>query len=77
MSGGTGGGFGCLVYLKFREDFCDKIVQGECLFPNNNVFCLKFFNFKDCVVAPYNTILGMGYLVNNIDSVNYMDNDAV
>lgn len=69
MGGGTGSGLGTLIYNKLSEEYPDRIRQAFSVFPSTKV--------SDVVVAPYNCIFAMSYLLSSCDFVNVFDNDAL
>jgi len=66
ISGGTGSGFGSLLTLKLKEEFPDKILQSVTLFPS--------FDDSEKIISPYNAMLSLNSLVENVDSTLCFDN---
>lgn len=69
MGGGTGSGMGCYLMAKLREEYPDRIFQTFTVFPSPKV--------SDIVVEPYNTILSIHQLVENVDQTMVLDNEAL
>ncbi|XP_041974220.1 tubulin beta-4B chain-like [Aricia agestis] len=69
LGGGTGSGLGSLLIGRVREEFPDRIVQTFSVLPSPAV--------SDCVVEPYNSMLGLNQLIENTDHTFCLDNDAL
>src|SRR3990167_6416814 len=69
LGGGTGGGLGTLLASKIREEYPDRIMQTFSVFPSPKV--------SDSLVENYNAILSMSSLINNVDLVHVLDNEAL
>lgn len=70
VGGGTGSGFGSLLVEKLRDKF-DKKVEQLCfsIYPSPQV--------STSVVEPYNSVLATSYLLEHVDIVFFLDNEAV
>ncbi len=68
IAGGTGAGLGSLILMKLREDYPDRMLWTYSATGSNRG--------GEAVVAPYNQVLTMHYLIEHADSVVYLDDDA-
>jgi tubulin beta len=69
LGGGTGSGLGTLLLSKLREEYPDRIMMTFSVFPSPKV--------SDTVTEPYNTVLSVHHLIENVDEVMIMDNEAL
>jgi len=69
IGGGTGSGMGTLLISKVREEYPDRIMGTYSVFPSPRV--------SDVVVEPYNSILSIHQLIENVDEVSVIDNEAL
>jgi tubulin beta len=69
LGGGTGSGMGTLLISKVREEYPDRIMSTYSVFPSPKV--------SDVVVEPYNAILSIHQLIENVDEVSVIDNEAL
>jgi len=69
LGGGTGSGLGTLLISKIREEYPDRIMETFSVFPSPKV--------SDVIVEPYNATLSIHQLVENTDSVQVIDNEAL
>jgi len=69
LGGGTGSGMGTLLLSKIREEFPDRIMQTFSVIPSPKV--------SDVVVEPYNATLSIHQLLENVDAVMAVDNEAL
>lgn len=69
LGGGTGSGMGTLLLSKIKEEFPDRMVMSYSVFPSANV--------SDTVTEPYNTTLSVNQLLENVDEVVVLDNEAL
>ena len=69
LGGGTGSGMGTLLLSKIKEEFPDRMIMTYSVFPSANV--------SDTVTEPYNTTLSVNQLLENVDEVVVLDNEAL
>jgi tubulin beta len=69
IGGGTGSGMGTLLISKVREEYPDRIMATYSVFPSPKV--------SDVVVEPYNALLSIHQLIENVDEVSVIDNEAL
>jgi len=69
LGGGTGSGMGCLVASRIKEEYPDCLIQSFPVFPSGKV--------SDVVVEPYNAVLALKKLVECVDIVQVIDNEAL
>jgi len=69
IGGGTGSGMGTLLISKVREEYPDRIMSTYSVFPSPKV--------SDVVVEPYNALLSIHQLIENVDEVSVIDNEAL
>jgi len=69
IGGGTGSGMGTLLISKVREEYPDRIMSTYSVFPSPKV--------SDVVVEPYNSLLSIHQLIENVDEVSVIDNEAL
>ncbi|CAG5118364.1 unnamed protein product, partial [Candidula unifasciata] len=69
LGGGTGGGLGCLLLLKLRDEFADRMFCSFAVLPSPKV--------SDVVVEPYNAILSLNVLADAANHVYVLDNEAL
>jgi len=69
LGGGTGSGLGTLLTTKIKEEFPDRILSTFSVFPSPKV--------SDTVVEPYNATLSIHQLVENVEEVFCIDNEAL
>eukprot|EP00607_Mallomonas_marina_P007664 CAMPEP_0182416290 /NCGR_PEP_ID=MMETSP1167-20130531/562_1 /TAXON_ID=2988 /ORGANISM="Mallomonas Sp, Strain CCMP3275" /LENGTH=444 /DNA_ID=CAMNT_0024588931 /DNA_START=22 /DNA_END=1356 /DNA_ORIENTATION=+ len=69
LGGGTGSGFGTLILAKIREEYPDRISSSFSIIPSPKV--------SDTITEPYNAILSMHQLVENVDQSFVFDNEAL
>jgi len=69
IGGGTGSGMGTLLISKVREEYPDRIMATYSIFPSPKV--------SDVVVEPYNSMLSIHQLIENVDEVSLIDNEAL
>ncbi|KAL9644395.1 hypothetical protein ABK040_013624 [Willaertia magna] len=69
LGGGTGSGMGTLLIYKIKEEYPDKMLMTFSVFPSPKV--------SDIVVEPYNVTLSVPLLVENVDEVMCIDNEAL
>ena len=67
IAGGTGSGLGSYMLERLNDRFPKKLIQAYSVFPDQN----------DVVVQPYNSLLSMRRLTENVDSVvSPLDQDS-
>lgn len=71
IAGGTGSGLGSHLLERLNDRFPKKIIKTFSVFPNNQN------ETSDVVVQPYNCVLTLKRLVQNVDSVVVLDNTAL
>mmetsp|Transcript_6035 Transcript_6035/g.9026 ORF Transcript_6035/g.9026 Transcript_6035/m.9026 type:complete len:446 (-) Transcript_6035:169-1506(-) len=69
IGGGTGSGMGTLLVSKVREEYPDRMMYTYTVIPSPKV--------SDTVVEPYNAVLSMHQLVENVDATYVLDNEAM
>ena len=69
LGGGTGSGLGTLISSKISEEYPDRIMQAFSVFPSAKV--------SDVVVAPYNSVFALNYLIQSSNLINVFDNEAL
>jgi len=69
LGGGTGSGLGTLLMSKIREDYPDRMMCTYSVVPSPKV--------SDTVVEPYNAMLALHQLIENVDEVMCIDNEAL
>ena len=69
LGGGTGSGMGTLLLSKIKEEFPDRMIMTYSVFPSASV--------SDTVTEPYNTTLSVNQLLENVDEVVVLDNEAL
>jgi len=69
IGGGTGSGMGTLLVSKVREEYPDRMLYTYTVIPSPKV--------SDTVVEPYNAVLSMHQLVENVDATYVLDNEAM
>lgn len=69
LGGGTGSGLGTLLLTKIREDYADRMLCTFSVFPSPKV--------SDTVVEPYNATLSIHQLIENVNEVFTIDNEAL
>lgn len=69
LGGGTGSGLGTLLMSKIREDYPDRMMCTYSVVPSPKV--------SDTVVEPYNAMLSIHQLIENVDEVMCIDNEAL
>jgi len=69
LGGGTGSGMGTLLISKIREEYPDRIMCTFSVVPSPKV--------SDTVVEPYNAILSLHQLIENVDECIVLDNEAL
>jgi len=69
LGGGTGSGLGTLLIAKIREEYPERLISTFSVLPSHKV--------TDTVVEPYNATLSIHQLIENVDSVVCLDNEAL
>ena len=69
LGGGTGSGMGTLLLAKLKEEYSDRMVMTYSVFPSAQA--------SDTVTEPYNTTLSVNQLLENVDEVIALDNEAL
>lgn len=69
LGGGTGSGMGTLLLSKIKEEFPDRMMMSYSIFPSATV--------SETVTEPYNTTLSINQLLENVDEVVAIDNEAL
>jgi len=69
LGGGTGSGMGSLLISRLQEEFPDRILNTFSIFP--------YAAITDSVVEPYNATLSMKDLIENVDLVHNLENEAL
>jgi tubulin beta len=69
LGGGTGSGLGAYYLTQLRQHFPDTMICTFSVYPSPKV--------SDTVVDPYNATLAMHELVENVDLVMCLDNEAL
>lgn len=69
LGGGTGGGMGCLLLNKMREEYPERIITTFSVIPSPKV--------SDTVVEPYNATLSIQTLIESTDETYIIDNEAL
>ena len=70
IGGGTGGGFGCLLMSKLREEYPRICMSGFTFLP-------RVLDQEDSSYSVYNSVLSIHQLVENTDFITWMDNQAL
>ena len=60
---------GTLLLSKLKEEYPDRMVMTYSVFPSSNV--------SDTITEPYNTTLSVNQLLENVDEVVVLDNEAL
>jgi len=68
VAGGTGSGMGSFILEQLHDRFPKKLIQTYSVFPAK---------ISTVVVEPYNAILTLKRLIENVDSVVVLDNEAL
>lgn len=69
LGGGTGSGLGTLLVSKIKEEFPDRMLATFSVLPSPKT--------SDTVVEPYNAILSVHKLIEDVDEVFCLDNEAL
>jgi len=69
LGGGTGSGLGTLLASRIREEFSDKTICSFSVFPSPKV--------SDVITEPYNATFSMHNLIEHVDQVFCLDNEAL
>ncbi|KAK9504299.1 hypothetical protein O3M35_010664 [Rhynocoris fuscipes] len=69
LGGGTGSGLGSVLIEKLREEYPDRILSTCSVLPSPKV--------SEAVVEPYNSVLGLHYLMEYVDQTYCLDNEAL
>ena len=69
IAGGTGSGLGSNLLENLNDRFPKKIIKTYSVFPQVDT--------SDVVVQPYNCMLTLKRLIQNVDSVVVLDNTAL
>lgn len=69
LGGGTGSGMGTLLLSKLKEEYPDRMMMTYSVFPSAQA--------SDTVTEPYNTTLSVNQLLENVDEVIALDNEAL
>jgi len=69
IGGGTGSGTGSLLITKLREEYTSKLIETFTVFSSKKV--------SDCKVEPYNNVLAIDILIEFVDAVMVLDNEAL
>jgi len=69
ISGGTGSGLGTRLLCDIREQYPDRILETNTVFPSTNV--------TDSAVEPYNATLSMYHIIENTDYTNVIQNESL
>jgi tubulin beta len=69
LGGGTGSGLGTLLVSKIKEEYPDRMLCTFSVLPSPKT--------SDTVVEPYNAILSVHQLLENVDEVFCLDNEAL
>ncbi|EAR83596.2 tubulin/FtsZ family, GTPase domain protein (macronuclear) [Tetrahymena thermophila SB210] len=69
LGGGTGSGMGTLIIKSMKEEYPNRIIQAFSVFPSTKV--------SDTVVEPYNAILSINQLIDQVDECMAIDNEAL
>ncbi|UJR24517.1 hypothetical protein I4U23_005892 [Adineta vaga] len=67
--GGTGSGFGSLLMNKLREDYPDRLIMTFSCFTSSEI--------DECVIEPYNIVLGLHHLIENVDMTCCFHNELL
>ena len=67
-AGGTGSGLGSYLLERLNDRYPKKLIQTYSVFPNNDA---------DIVVSPYNCMLTLKRLIQNVDASVIIDNNAL
>lgn len=70
IAGGTGSGMGSYVFERINDRFPKKLVQSYSVFPTQD-------EISEVVVQPYNSLLTLRRLADNVDCVVVLDNTAL
>jgi tubulin beta len=68
LAGGTGSGMGTLLLSKIKEDYPDRMIMSYSVFPSKD---------SSTITEPYNTTLSINQLLENVDEVVVLDNEAL
>eukprot|EP00929_Paragymnodinium_shiwhaense_P012106 TRINITY_DN1187_c0_g1_i1.p1 TRINITY_DN1187_c0_g1~~TRINITY_DN1187_c0_g1_i1.p1 ORF type:complete len:447 (-),score=89.88 TRINITY_DN1187_c0_g1_i1:30-1370(-) len=69
IGGGTGSGLGTLLMSKLKEEFCSNMFQTSTIVPSPDV--------SNVVVEPYNAVLSMHQMIENMEECIVFDNHAL
>ncbi|XP_059176112.1 tubulin beta-4A chain-like [Physella acuta] len=69
LGGGTGGGLGCLLLLRLKEEFPDRMFCSFAVLPSPKV--------SEVVVEPYNAILSLNTIMSCTEHTYMLDNEAL
>lgn len=69
VGGGSGGGLGCLIMEKIKEEYPKKILWSYSILPSPLL--------SDAVVEPYNAILSLDKMIQYTDETVVIDNHAL
>ena len=69
ISGGTGSGLGSLLISKIKDEYHHRILQSFSVFSSPNI--------SHNVLEPYNNVFTLHQLVENVDMVHIIDNEAL
>ena len=70
VAGGTGSGLGSYLLEALADRYPKKLVQTYSVFPSQE-------QGGEVIVHPYNTILNLQRLINNVDATVIVDNSAL
>ncbi len=68
LGGGTGSGLGTLLLSRIREEFPDRMLSTYSVLPSV---------ISDTITEPYNAVLSVHQLVENVDATFCIDNEAL
>ena len=69
LSGGMGSGFSSKMMMRYREEHPSKVNVVNLVMPSEKI--------NDCMLTPYNVVLGMHCVVENSDLVLTYENKTM
>ena len=69
IGGGCGSGMGCFITNRLQDEYGGAMIMTNSVFPSTKTV--------DSVLAPYNSVLTLHHLIQNVQMVNCFDNHAL
>ncbi|EFC40613.1 beta-tubulin [Naegleria gruberi] len=69
IGGGCGSGMGCFITNRLQDEYGGAMIMTNSVFPSTKTV--------DSVLAPYNSVLTLHHLIENVQMVNCFDNHAL